>query len=187
MRERRDPARPDAIARVIDGWRAERPDLDVEPIAITARLARLNQQLGNRLERVFAEHQLTGASFAVLATLVRCGSEPLTQTRLMTELNLTAGTISVRIDRLVAQGLVVRRPDPSDGRGSLIGLSKKGRSAFEACAPEHLANARTLTSGLTAGERAQLAALLSKLLHSMELNPPETEGSRNLDGRGRPR
>jgi DNA-binding MarR family transcriptional regulator len=158
----------DSVARVLDGWHSSRPDLDVEPIAITARLDRLRQQMGPRLERVFAAHRVNGADFGVLATLVRCGGTPLTQRHLMDELNLTAGTISVRVDRLVRGGLVRRAPDPSDGRGCLIALTRKGRSTFEACAPEHLANARQLTGGLTKAERDQLAGLLGKLLASLE-------------------
>jgi DNA-binding MarR family transcriptional regulator len=150
------------------GWHENRPDLEVEPIAITARLARLRQQLGARLETVFAAHRLTGSDFAVLATITRLGGQPLTQTELMRELNLTAGTISVRVNRLVKDGLVIRDPDPSDGRGWLIGLTAGGRMAFEACAPEHLANARQLISGLSEDERAQLAELLARLLHSLE-------------------
>lgn len=170
----RDPGSPsavdkaDSIARVIASWRASRPDLDIEPIAITARLARLRQQVGTRLEAVFKQHGLTGADFAVLATIVRLGGEPLSQSQLMTELNLTAGTISVRVNRLVNDRLVVRRPDPSDGRGMLIAITAKGRTRFESCAPEHLANARELVAGLSSTERAQLARLLGKLLKTLE-------------------
>lgn len=158
----------DSIARVIRGWHTTRPDLDVTPIAITARLDRLRQALGPRLEQVFAAHGLTGADFAVLATIVRLGGDPLTQTQLMNELNLTAGTISVRINRLLRDGLVDRQPDAADGRGWRISLTTEGRAAFEACAPEHLANARDLTSGLSSREREQLAALLAKLLCGLE-------------------
>jgi DNA-binding MarR family transcriptional regulator len=167
-RSRRPESAADSISRVIASWQENRPDLDVEPIAITARLARLRQQLGARLESVFAAHHLTGGDFAVLATISRLGGRPMTQTRLMQELNLTAGTISVRVNRLVRDDLVIRGPDPSDGRGYLIGLTAGGQAAFEACAPEHLANARQLTSGLSKDERAQLADLLAKLLHSLE-------------------
>ncbi|MGH3279519.1 MAG: MarR family winged helix-turn-helix transcriptional regulator [Trebonia sp.] len=171
MRERnryRPEQTADSIARVLASWQVNRPDLNVEPIAITARLARLRQQLGARLESVFTAHNLTGGNFAVLATISRLGGQPLTQTQLMQELNLTAGTISVRINRLVRDRLVIRDPDPSDGRGWLIGLTPSGQAAFESCAPEHLANARHLTSGLTKDERDQLADLLAKLLHSLE-------------------
>lgn len=158
----------DSIARVIDSWHTSRPDLDVDPIAITARLARLNQTLGAQLEQVFASHHLTGADFAVLATMVRLGATALSQTQLMTELNLTAGTISVRVDRLVRDGLVERRRDESDRRGWQVTLTRRGRAVFEACAPDHLANAARLINGLSAREREELAALLGKLLRSLE-------------------
>ncbi len=61
-----------------------------------------------------------------------------------------------------------RRPDPADGRGALICLTDRGNELFEACAPEHLANARELLSGLTERERDQLGALLGKLLYTLE-------------------
>ncbi|WP_163509716.1 MarR family winged helix-turn-helix transcriptional regulator [Fodinicola acaciae] len=158
----------DSIARVLAGWRANRPDLQVDPIAVTARLARLRTKIGAELERVFASHGLTGPGFAVLATIVRLGGRPLSQKRLMAELDLTAGTVSVRIDRLVKDQLVVRRPDPADGRGCLVELTKRGRAAFEACAPEHLANARNLLAGITEQQREQLSHLLGLLLQSLE-------------------
>lgn len=173
----------DPIARVLQGWRTERPDLDVAPIAITARLSRLRQALGGRLDAVFAEHGLSGADFAVLATIVRTGGEPLSQRRLGTELNLTPGTISVRVDRLVRDGLVERVPDPADGRGQLVGLTDAGRQRFEACAPEHLANARRLTSGITRDEFDQLATLLGKLLTSLDDEAGDgTDASAPADG-----
>src|SRR5205085_1907846 len=150
----------DAVERVLAGWRGTRPDLDVEPIAVLARLARLRAQTDHRLEATFARHGLRAASFAVLATLVRLGAPRVPQRRLAGELGLTAGTLSVRIDRLVADGLVTREPDPSDGRGALIALTERGREAFEACAPEHLASARGLLAGLEDEEREQLASLL---------------------------
>ena len=158
----------DSIARVIAGWRATRPELDVEPIAITARLARLQTVLGPRLEEVFTRFGLRGADFAVIATLVRLGEEPVSQRRLASALGLSAGTVSVRVDRLVKRGLVQRHPDPDDGRGALLSLTKPAQKLFEAAAPEHLANASELLAGLTEREREQLGQLLGKLLYTLE-------------------
>ncbi|MFZ0382851.1 MAG: MarR family transcriptional regulator [Solirubrobacteraceae bacterium] len=158
----------DSIARVIAGWHAERPDLRVEPIAITARLARLQARLGPRLEEVFVRFGLRGTDFAVLATLVRLEGDTLSQRRLGAELGLSPGTISLRIDRLVGRGLVEREPDPDDGRGAVISITRHGRELFEACAPEHLTNAGELLSGLSDEERDQLDHLLGKLLYTLE-------------------
>jgi DNA-binding MarR family transcriptional regulator len=158
----------DSIARVIDGWRTTRPDLEVEPIAITARLARLHAVLSPRLELVLARYETRGADFAVIATLVRLAAESVSQRRLASELGLSAGTVSVRIDRLVERGLAERRPDPDDGRGALVSLTDRGRDLFEACAREHLANADQLLAGLSEPERDQLGRLLGKLLYTLE-------------------
>ena len=158
----------DSIARVIAGWRATRPELPVEPIAVVARLARLQAELAPRLEAVFARFGLHSADFAVLATLVRLAGDGVSQRRLASELGLSAGTVSLRVDRLVRRGLAARQADPDDGRGTLISLTDPGRELFEACAPQHLANAEGLLAGLTQAERDDLARLLGKLLYTLE-------------------
>jgi DNA-binding MarR family transcriptional regulator len=158
----------DSIAAVITSWRETRPDLRVDPIAITARLARLQAVLTPRLEAVFARFGLRGADFAVIATLVRLASETVLQKRLAAELGLSAGTVSLRIDRLVRAGLAHRGPDPEDGRGAVVSLTEQGRGLFEACAPEHLANAEESLAGLSEYEREQLGQLLGKLLYTLE-------------------
>jgi DNA-binding MarR family transcriptional regulator len=168
-----DEAVEDSIARVIASWRTARPELSVEPIGVTARLARLQAHLAPRLEAVFDRFGLRGADFAVLATLVRLAGENVSQRRLGSELGLSAGTISLRIDRLVKRGLANRGPDPDDGRGAVISITDQGRALFEACAPEHLANAQELLAGLTEGERDQLAGLLGKLLYTLEDPQPD--------------
>lgn len=162
----------DSIARVIAGWRATRPELPVEPIAVLARLARLQAELAPRLEAVFARFGLHSADFAVLATLVRLAGDGVSQRRLASELGLAAGTVSLRVDRLVRRGLADRQADPDDGRGTLISLTDPGRELFEACAPEHLANAHGLLAGLTEEERGDLGRLLGKLLYTLEDTGP---------------
>jgi DNA-binding MarR family transcriptional regulator len=158
----------DSIARVIAGWRQVRPELHVEPISITARLARLHAVLSPRLEAVFARYGLRGADFAVLATLVRLDADSVSQGRLAAELGLSAGTVSLRLGRLAELGLAQRRADPDDGRGTLVALTPRGRRLFEACAPEHLANADELLAGLSERDREQLGHLLCKLLQTLE-------------------
>jgi hypothetical protein len=86
----------------------------------------------------------------------------------MDELGLTSGTISVRMDRLVEQGLVERRPDPGDRRNTRITLTGEGRALFERVVPAHLANEARLLAALSPAEREQLASLLSKLLVDFE-------------------
>jgi DNA-binding MarR family transcriptional regulator len=117
---------------------------------------------------VFSRYGTRGADFALIATLVRLAEESVSQRRVASELGLSAGTVSLRVDRLVQRGLAERRPDPEDGRGALVSLTDRGRELFEACAPEHLANAHELVAGLSESERDQLGLLLGKLLYTLE-------------------
>jgi DNA-binding MarR family transcriptional regulator len=169
----------DPIDRVLAGWRRSRPDLDVAPTGVISRLYRLRPLLDLQLEAVFRRHGLSGPGFAVLATLVRLGEPAVSQRRLVRELNLTSGTVSVRVDRLAAAGLVARDPDPRDGRGALVRLTPRGRRAFDACAPEHLANQRQLLASLTDAEQEALAGLLRKLLLCLE--GPASDGEHRWD------
>jgi DNA-binding MarR family transcriptional regulator len=170
----------DSIARVLAGWRTTRPELDVDAIAVIARLARIQAVVTPRLEGVFARFGLRSADFALLATLVRLARDSVSQKRLAAELGLSAGTVSLRIDRLVRNGLAVRHADPDDGRGALVSLTDHGRALFEACAPEHLTNTHELLAGLSEPERDQLAMLLGKLLYTLEAPGPDESDAEEL-------
>ena len=97
----------DSVDRLLDGWRAARPELDMSPVGVVARLGRVRQHVDAELEALFAQHGISGPGFAVLVTLSRL-AEPdgVPQRRLMQELRLTSGTVSVRMDRLAERGLV---------------------------------------------------------------------------------
>jgi DNA-binding MarR family transcriptional regulator len=159
---------------IIEGWKQERPDLNVSPVAIINRLERLSSYLRTGVAAVFERFGLTGPSFAVIANLRRAGAPyQLSQRALMDILQLTSGTISLRIDRLVQDGLVERLPDPDDQRGILVHLTEKGLILFDHVAPVHLANEDRLLSALSDEQREGLASLLRILLLSFESISPE--------------
>jgi DNA-binding MarR family transcriptional regulator len=163
----------DSVDRLIESWRAMRPELDVEPLGVITRISRLRSHLGAEVEKLFAEYGLSGPSFAVLVTLARLEEAAgLSQRRLADELGLTSGTVSVRIDRLVEEGLVARAPDPQDKRNTRITLTEGGRELFERVAPAHLANERRLLAGLTDPEIESLGSLLRRLLVEFEGSLP---------------
>lgn len=158
----------DYVARLISGWHAERPDLEVDPVAIVYRVGRLAAYFAAEVDRVFQGAEITSADFAVLASLRRSGHPyRLTQRQLMDALRLTSGTVSVRIDRLAERGLVRRGPAP-DARGVLVTLTDAGARAFDALAPEHLANEARLVAALDPQQQSTLAALLQSLLVEYE-------------------
>ncbi len=171
----------DSVDALLASWHERRPDLDFTPVAVISRLSRVRGHIDAELDRVFEAHGLGAASFGVLVTLARIGDERgVSQRRLMDELGLTSGTISVRMDRLVEQGLVDRRPDPESKRTTLITLTPRGRELFERVVPAHLANERRMLSALTAAEQDALAALLRKLLVEFEGSRPPADAPLRL-------
>jgi len=159
----------DSVDGVVAEWAAQEPGLPVAPIEIILRLSRLRARMDDELAGLFARFDLTAADFTVIAALRRCGA-PYTvpQSALMGRLGLTSGTVSVRLGRLEAKGVVERRPSDDDARGVLVTLTETGRRLFDRVAPEHLANEDVLLSALTGTECEQLAGLLRKLLISLE-------------------
>jgi len=163
----------DSVDALLASWAARRPELDFSPVGVIARLGRVRSHIDAELSTLFAAYGLSAANFAVLVTLARIGGERgVSQRRLMDELGLTSGTISVRIDRLVEEGLVTRTPDPELKRNTLIALTDAGRELFERVVPAHLGNERRLLSALSAEEEEVLAALLRKLLVEFEGSLP---------------
>jgi DNA-binding MarR family transcriptional regulator len=159
----------DSVDRLIAEWRAVRPDLDFAPVEVVTRLRRLRTHLDVALEASLAACGLSGPSFGVLSALRRQGPPfQLSQRALTDRLGLTSGTVSVRVDQLVALGLVTRQADPGDRRGSLVRLTEAGLQRCDACTPAYLADEDRLLSALNLEERAQLVQLLRHLLAGFE-------------------
>ncbi len=159
----------DSVDTILEQWAGQRPDLDFSPVGVLTRITRLRNHFDSSLQEVFDRFGLSAADFQVIITLRRAGSPyRLPQSRLMAQLSLTSGTVSVRLERLEKAGIVERGPDPADKRGALVTLTAHGLSLFDRVAPEHLANEDRLLSALDEPQRRQLVDLLRRLLLSLE-------------------
>ena len=160
---------PDSVDQLLAEWEHQRPDLDFSPVGIASRLTRVRAHLDAGQLQLLRRFDLSPADFRVIVALRRAGSPyELPQARLMSQLALTSGTVSLRVDRLTKHGVVTRNADPDDKRGQRVRLTADGLRLFDEIAPLHLANVDRLLSGLTPGERATLAQLLRQLLISFE-------------------
>jgi DNA-binding MarR family transcriptional regulator len=159
----------DHVDRVRSEWASERPELDTTPIEVVARIGRLSHLLDDGMNRLLAQHGLRRDGFDVLAALRRSGPPyQLAPSDLYGRLMRSSGAVTNRLHRLEQEGLVSRAPDPHDGRGLLVRLTRRGRNVIDRAAPAHLANERTLIEALSPEEQATLARLLRKLLLSLE-------------------
>jgi len=163
----------DEVDRLVAAWRRERPDLDVEPLAVLSRVSRLARHLALARRAAFAEHGLEEFEFDVLAALRRAGPPyELSPGRLLTETLVGSGTMTHRLDRLEQRGLVRRRPDPEDRRGVRVRLTARGRSRVDAAFADLLDRERTLLASLDPHQQAALAALLRTLATPFDTPEP---------------
>jgi DNA-binding MarR family transcriptional regulator len=160
------PAR-DEVDTLLDAWRRERPDLDVAPMEVLSRISRLAHHLDRRRAAAFSAHGLEPWEFDVLAALRRSGAPyQLSPGQLLRETLVTSGTMTNRVDRLAARGLVKRDDHPGDRRGVLVRLTDQGRETVDATLADLLAAERTMLDGLAETDRAQLVRMLRGLLLS---------------------
>ncbi len=97
-------------------------------MAVVTSIMRLQQVfLSARGQRILRPLELTFARYEVLMLLSfsRTGHLPLGI--IGERLQVNAASVTNAVDRLEAQGLVERRPNPQDGRGTLAALTEPGR------------------------------------------------------------
>ena len=103
--QRPRPGRPaaarDEVDDLVAAWRAERPDLDVEPLQVLSRVSRLARHLDLARRTEFAGHGLETWEFDVLSALRRQGPPyQLTPGALLRATLVTSGTMTNRVDLL---------------------------------------------------------------------------------------
>jgi DNA-binding MarR family transcriptional regulator len=155
----------DEVDQIVEAWQRERADLDVEPLQILSRISRLADLLDDRRAAAFVDHALQAHEFDVLAALRRSGDPfELTAGELCAATHVTSGTMTSRLDRLVARKLVVRRPDEDDGRLVLVRLTPAGRRRVDGALTALVDSERELLANLAPRKRDRLAAILRELL-----------------------
>lgn len=167
MSSRHDPS--DDVDAIVEAWRRERPDLDVEPLHVFSRVSRLARLLDLDRTTAFARHELEGWEFDVLSALRRAGQpHQLSPGRLVQETLVTSGTMTNRIDRLAAKGWVERLPSPTDRRGVIVQLTPAGQSAVDAAMADLLSREGELLDDMSETERHALTRALRRLLAPFE-------------------
>ena len=163
----------DEVDDIVARWRAERPDLDVTPLEVLSRVSRLSRHLDRARRAAFAAHSLEAWEFDVLSALRRDGPPyQLSPGALVRATLVTSGTMTNRIDRLAARGLVRRHPDPQDKRGVLVQLTAAGERSVDAAMADLLDRERGLLAALPDGQQRDLAGLLRVLLAPFDATAP---------------
>src|SRR5260221_9760957 len=99
--------------------------------------------------------------FAVLEALLHKG--PLPVNVIGPKVNLTPGSISVAVDRLVAKGLVSRAESSQDRRVRIVALTPRGKSVITPIFRAHVETMEKVFAGLSRHELRQLERQLKRI------------------------
>ena len=155
----------DALDDKLDVWAREIPDLDRTTEGIIERIQILAWNLNQSMEDTLAKTGLDRRTFSLLGKLRAYGPPYRTSAgKLATDLMLSSGAMTNRLDRLETAGLIRRLADPNDRRGTIIEPTQLGIAMWDKAVGTQARRERLLSQVLTKAERERLHDLLRHLM-----------------------
>ncbi|RSM60251.1 MarR family transcriptional regulator [Actinoplanes sp. ATCC 53533] len=130
-------------------------------VAMLMRLGEATRRSSPRPHRA-----LDRAAYVILRFLQEAG--PQNVSAVATRLNLDGSTVTRQVSALHRDGLVVRTPDPQDGRGSVVAASDRGLAQVDAVSKARREIYAEVLHGWSAQERRELAGTLLRLTQDMD-------------------
>jgi len=167
-------ATPDRVDGLLAQWAEQRPELEVAPLEVVARIARVSHHLDRLVEATLTEFELKWWEVDVLGALRRSGPPfRLSPGELSERLMVTSGTMTTRVDRLEARNFVVREPAEHDRRSVVVSLTETGKQAIDGAMEPHLANLKHVLEPLSTNRQREIADALRVLLVALEGRAPD--------------
>lgn len=141
-------------------------DLDVEALALAV------ERFTGVFIRLASVERMSFTTLGVLHTLD--GRGPLRLSELKASEQVTQPAITQLVTRLERDGLVVRRPDPTDGRAVLVHITPEGARVVRGRRESRIARLAELAGHLDAGQRRAIAEALPALseMSALAVRPP---------------
>jgi DNA-binding MarR family transcriptional regulator len=116
----------DPIDEAREGWTASGWGSTALAMANITAIMRVQLILLARINAVLRPHGLSHARLEVLMALRAGPRSGLPLSKLSRRLQVYPGAVTSAVDRLVADGMVLRAPHPTDGRGTLATITPRG-------------------------------------------------------------
>ena len=157
-----------AVEESDDRQPAQSPAQGKDRLRLWIRLLRVSRLIEAELrERLKAEFDTTLPRFDVMAALYR-SPEGMLMSDLSRFLLVSNGNITGIVDRLVADGFVVRAQREGDRRTSIVSLTCAGSAAFAAMAAAHEGWVNAALAGVSQDEARQLAGFMKAFRSNWE-------------------
>lgn len=152
-----------------EAWEREYPDLDTSALPALTLLARLSVLVEAFQLEVLEPFELSPGDYSVLAMLRRSGKPyELNPNQLYSRLQRSSGGMAKMLKRLEQRGLIRRSPDPDDGRGSRVRLTRRGVALQERAFLAFLVASQQRVGVLEASELGQAEASFRSFLRAFE-------------------
>lgn len=129
-------------------------------------LAQLCKAHRYSIDAALREHGLRAGQEMIMLQL--WGEDGLTQSQLVERLCVEPPTVTKMLQRMEAEGLITRRPDPDDARISRVFLAAQGRCLESLVQQCWAAVEQRLTQGMTLEERVLARRLLMQMRQNLE-------------------
>jgi DNA-binding MarR family transcriptional regulator len=142
------------------------PGLDPSACEVFLHLLRTGDEAFRVTDEHFQAQGLSQGRFTVLMLLYdkTCGkTHTLTPAQLAESSGVTRATMTGLVDTLERDGMVTRKPDPSDRRQLSVELTPRGMEFLNEIMPEHFRRIKVLLSVLGESERRTMVRLLGKI------------------------
>ncbi len=136
-------------------------DLEALYFRLFNEIGIIAQLSASRFERVLP-HDLTLAQFTVLNHSVRLG-DGWTPARLAAAFQVTKGTMTSTLQKLVAKGFVRIEPDEQDARSKRVFLTAAGRAARNAALKALAPEMADLPNGFSPAQATEILPALEQL------------------------
>lgn len=137
--------------------------MEVEKIA--AQFIELYDKLSSWEQSVVKDRGLSPAQMHTIEVIGHQGD--IRMKELAERLGITTGTLTIAVDRLEKQGLVLRQPNENDRRSYWIVLTDKGKKMFEEHHRFHLDFTTEMVAELSSEELLQFSQLFARILAKM--------------------
>lgn len=144
--------------------------------ALVAAFTRVGPAYMRWVESRRPDEHLSYARMRTLATLHCDGERPLKD--LAATLDITARRVTALVEALEADGLVTRRPHPTDGRSTLVAVTPAGSHAFESHWQRHQHAVAQLFTRMSDADQRHLLQLLGTLDNALRA---ATGGSADIE------
>lgn len=158
---------------------ADFPDAyDVEGIQVFHAVRALAQRMNDATSEWLAPFDLTAPRFNYLAVLYANRERGLSPNELGALVHTVSGTVTSMVDSLVRMGLAERNEHPTDGRSSVVFLTRKGERTFETAAQTHHANVSQAIGVLAPADAKRLLRSLVTVGNALAARPRAATVSR---------